>query len=52
MFINTSISYKNYALLDFTEKNVPWVLRVSPHYYNTTDEIDSFIDSFKKLKTN
>jgi selenocysteine lyase/cysteine desulfurase len=28
------------AQIDFGRKGVTWALRISPHYYNTTDEID------------
>jgi selenocysteine lyase/cysteine desulfurase len=32
------------AIIDFQQKNIDWVVRVSPHYYNTEKEIDRFID--------
>jgi cysteine desulfurase / selenocysteine lyase len=35
-----SVSYKNYALIDFYKKNVDWAIRFSPHYFNTIDEMD------------
>jgi selenocysteine lyase/cysteine desulfurase len=34
---------KTNAIIDFTEKNLDWVVRVSPHYYNTESEIERFI---------
>lgn len=37
---NTSITTRIGAQLDFAEKGVEWALRVSPHYYNTEEEID------------
>jgi selenocysteine lyase/cysteine desulfurase len=37
--IHTSISGIGNAQYDFQRKNIPWVLRLSPHYYNTTEEI-------------
>ncbi len=37
--IHTSISWIANAQYDFQRKNIPWVLRLSPHYYNTTEEI-------------
>lgn len=47
--INTSISMGNYALIDFKSKQVDWALRISPHYYNTEEEIDVLIDHLEKL---
>lgn len=37
--INASISFREYAVMDFDRKGVPWALRLSPHYYNTEEEI-------------
>ncbi|HKJ17102.1 MAG TPA: aminotransferase class V-fold PLP-dependent enzyme [Xanthomonadales bacterium] len=37
--INASISLREYAVLDFDRKGVPWALRLSPHYYNTEEEV-------------
>jgi selenocysteine lyase/cysteine desulfurase len=42
-------SYRNYAVIDFDEKKVNAAVRVSPHYYNTHEEIDLFIDELKKI---
>jgi len=38
--VNFAVSLKNYAIIDFTKKQVDWAIRFSPHYYNTFDEID------------
>jgi len=38
--INASITTRENALLDFKKKEVEWALRLSPHYYNTKEEID------------
>ena len=35
-----SVSHKSSALIDFTHKNVDWALRLSPHYFNTVQEIE------------
>jgi selenocysteine lyase/cysteine desulfurase len=42
--INTTVSLKWYGLLDLGEKNVESAIRISPHYYNTQEEIDVAID--------
>ncbi len=49
--INIYATSKTSAQIDFEEKNVDWVLRVSPHYYNTAEEIDIFIDAVKTLQS-
>ncbi|MEX0903645.1 MAG: aminotransferase class V-fold PLP-dependent enzyme [Pseudohongiellaceae bacterium] len=41
--INVSIARKANALLDFTRRGLPDVIRASLHYYNTEEEITSFI---------
>jgi selenocysteine lyase/cysteine desulfurase len=47
--INTSISYRIFALIDFEKKGVDWALRVSPHYFNTEEEIDLLLNSLREL---
>jgi selenocysteine lyase/cysteine desulfurase len=37
--INTAASLRWYGLLDFSERDVVSAIRVSPHYYNTREEI-------------
>lgn len=41
--VNASISYRHFALPDMIRKNLDWVLRLSPHYYNTEEEIDTAV---------
>jgi selenocysteine lyase/cysteine desulfurase len=38
--INSALSFREFALFDFDDKAVEWCLRLSPHYYNTEDEVD------------
>ena len=38
------VSYKNWALIDFTKKGVDWAIRFSPHYFNTLAEMDAVSD--------
>ena len=47
--INTSRTGRDAAIFDFDEKGVDQVLRVSPHYYNTEDEIVAFVDALSRL---
>ncbi len=47
--INVVPSYREFAVIDFDEKNVKWAIRASPHYYNTMGEIDQFVNAVKQL---
>ena len=47
--INVVASYRAYGLIDFDEKGVEWVIRASPHYYNTISEIDTFVEALKEI---
>lgn len=44
-----SIAFKNFALIDFTEKEVEWAVRFSPHYYNTFEEMDKIAEILSRL---
>ena len=37
------VADRNFALIDFIEKDVKHAFRISPHYYNTKEEINKFI---------
>jgi selenocysteine lyase/cysteine desulfurase len=43
--INTAASLKWYGLLDFTDKHVESAIRISPHYYNTEEEVDLVVNA-------
>jgi len=47
--INSALSFREYALYDFTEKDVDWCLRLSPHYYNTEQEVEDVVEAIKEL---
>ncbi len=47
--INTSFQQLNNAVIDFAEKGVDWALRVSPHYYNTEEDIEILIQTLSDL---
>ncbi|MEM9884296.1 MAG: aminotransferase class V-fold PLP-dependent enzyme [Bacteroidota bacterium] len=46
---NVSVAVKSGAWIDFEEKGVDWALRISPHYYNTAQEIDLLFDFLSNL---
>src|SRR5262249_30695626 len=41
--INTSSSSREHGLLDMDAKGTATTLRVSPHYYNTEQELDALV---------
>lgn len=42
-----SVTHKNSALIDFTNKNINGIVRLSPHYFNTPEEIDRVSEILK-----
>ncbi|SEG99498.1 Selenocysteine lyase/Cysteine desulfurase [Nonomuraea solani] len=38
--INSALSLREFAVFDFGDKDVEWCLRLSPHYYNTEEEVE------------
>ena len=47
--INTTLSLREYAVIDFDRKQVPWALRLSPHYYNSETEIEAAVKAIEEL---
>jgi selenocysteine lyase/cysteine desulfurase len=47
--VNGSISYRHFAILDFSDKNVEWALRLSPHYYNTEAELQTTVSALQEI---
>jgi selenocysteine lyase/cysteine desulfurase len=47
--INTSASLRAYAVMDMDEKRVASALRLSPHYYNTEDELAAAVEALRSL---
>lgn len=47
--INTSLNSRAYARFDFETKGVEWSLRASPHYYNTEEEVDTFVEATREI---
>jgi selenocysteine lyase/cysteine desulfurase len=49
--INASAQIREYAVLDYDDKGVSASLRLSPHYYNTEEEIDVAVSALRRLLT-
>lgn len=47
--INTSASLRAYALLDMEAKQATSAVRLSPHYYNTPEEIDTAVAAIEEI---
>jgi selenocysteine lyase/cysteine desulfurase len=47
--INTSCFDRSVAVLDMDEKGVEGALRISPHYYNTEEEVDALVEALGEL---
>lgn len=39
-----SVAFRGSALIDFDKKGTDWAIRLSPHYFNTHQEIDQLVD--------
>ncbi len=49
--VNSGISHRHVALVDFKEKGANWALRLSPHYYNTEDEVNVVSNILKNFQS-
>jgi selenocysteine lyase/cysteine desulfurase len=47
--INSSASLRAYAVIDMDEKRAVSALRLSPHYYNTEEEIDRVVETLRAV---
>lgn len=47
--ITSALSYRHFAQYDFGDKGVTWALRLSPHYYNTEEEVDEVAAAVAEL---
>lgn len=47
--VNISVIHDWDAPWDFEQKKLPPMVRVSPHYYNTVEEIESFVEKLERL---
>ena len=48
--INTSVASRTAGVIDMTAKKATSILRISPHYYNTVDEIDKLIHCLSEIQ--
>lgn len=39
-----SVAFRGSALIDFDKKGTDWAIRLSPHYFNTIEEVDQLAD--------
>ena len=49
--INAVVTRRWYGLLDFSARNVVTGVRVSPHYYNTVEEVDAMVAVVSEMVT-
>jgi selenocysteine lyase/cysteine desulfurase len=47
--INTSSPHREDAVIDMDEKKTSSALRISPHYYNTKEEIDTAVEALEEM---
>jgi selenocysteine lyase/cysteine desulfurase len=47
--INTSSPHREDAVIDMDEKRTASALRISPHYYNTHEEIDMAVEAIREI---
>jgi selenocysteine lyase/cysteine desulfurase len=47
--INANASLRAYAVLDMDDKHAASAVRISPHYYNTTEEIDGAVEAIAEI---
>jgi selenocysteine lyase/cysteine desulfurase len=47
--INTSVTLREWAVLDMTDKQATTAVRISPHYYNTKREIDTAVAAMEEF---
>ena len=47
--INTSVCTRYSAVIDFDHRKIESALRISPHYYNTEEEIEDLVSSLAQL---
>jgi len=47
--VNANASLRAYAVLDMDDKRAASAVRLSPHYYNTTEEVDTAVAAIEEM---
>ncbi|MCB0706073.1 MAG: aminotransferase class V-fold PLP-dependent enzyme [Saprospiraceae bacterium] len=47
--VNASVTFMEYARFDLARKDAAWIVRFSPHYYNTEAELDKAVALVDRL---
>ncbi|MGE0353709.1 MAG: aminotransferase class V-fold PLP-dependent enzyme [Gemmatimonadales bacterium] len=47
--INVVATLREYGVLDFDQKGVASAVRLSPHYYNTVEEVDQALEAVRQI---
>jgi len=47
--INVVPSFRAFGVMDFDHKGVKWAVRASPHYYNSLNEVESFVEELSVI---
>jgi len=48
--VKYTVSRRSFAILDFSRKGVDWAIRFSPHYFNTSAELEQAVALLAPLK--
>ena len=43
------LSTKEWGVIDYKEKGVDWTIRLSPHYFNTLEEMDRLAEIIENI---
>ena len=49
--INVSVSATSSAVIESLERGLPDLVRASPHYFNTSDELDRLVEAVAAIET-
>jgi selenocysteine lyase/cysteine desulfurase len=49
--INSSATFREWAILDMDDKHATSAVRISPHYYNTEEEVATVVEALKEASS-